>query len=143
MAAGLAYIALQAAIELLEPGGEGRGRTGMWMIYVAVATDLASDGLVLGAGSAVSLSFALVLPSGQILADIPEGYASIASFRANDVPRANRLFLSASFVIFCTGGAVLAYFGLRQTPKAVQMAALVFVAFAHASRCRRHSRRSA
>ena len=31
----------------------------MWMIYITVAIDLTSDGLVLGAGSAVSLSLAV------------------------------------------------------------------------------------
>lgn len=125
---GLAYIALQAGVERLQPEAGAQGRTGMWMVYSAVAIDLASDGLVLGAGSAVSISLALVLASGQILADVPEGYASIATFRANEVPRRKRLLLSGSFVIFCRSGAVLAYFVLRQAPQTIQMAALVFVA---------------
>ena len=98
------------------------------MIYIAVAIDLASDGLALGAGSAVSTSLALVLASGQILADVPEGYASIATFRSNGVPRPRRLLLSTSFVSFCTAGAVLAHFGLRQAPESIQKAALVVVA---------------
>ena len=92
-AGGVAYTGLQAVTEKLQSGERAGGRTGMWMIYIAVATDLMSDGLVLGAGSAVSISLALVLASGQILADIPEGYASIASFRSHDVPRAKRLWL--------------------------------------------------
>src|SRR5690606_13611834 len=90
-AGGLLYIAIQAGVERLQSGRGGEGRTGMWMVYIAVAIDLASDGLVLGAGSAVSLSLALVLASGQVLADVPEGYASIATFRSNDVPRSRRL----------------------------------------------------
>ncbi len=127
-AGGLLYIAIQAAVERLQSGRGGVGRTGMWMVYIAVAIDLASDGLVLGAGSAVSLSLALVLASGQVLADVPEGYASIATFRSNGVPRSRRLWLSASFVTFCTVGATVAYFGLRGAPQSFQMAALVFVA---------------
>lgn len=127
-AGGLVYIALQAGVERLQSKQGGEGRAGMWMIYIAVAIDLASDGLVLGAGSAVSLSLALVLASGQVLADVPEGYASIATFRANAVPRSKRLWLSASFATFSTAGAMLAYFGLRQAPESLQMAALVFVA---------------
>lgn len=127
-AGGLAYIALQAGVERIQSLEGAKGRTGMWMVYGAVATDLASDGLVLGAGSAVSMSLALVLASGQILADVPEGYASIATFRANEVPRRKRLLLSASFAIFCTSGATLAYFVLRQALETFQMAALVFVA---------------
>ena len=110
-AGGLLYIGFQAFVQRLQPREQGEGRTGMWMIYIAVAVDLASDGLALGAGSAVSTSLAVVLASGQILADVPEGYASIATFRSNGVPRSKRLLLSASFVSFCTAGALLAGIG--------------------------------
>jgi zinc transporter, ZIP family len=109
-------------------GGNQRSRSGMWMIYIAVGVDLASDGLVIGAGSAVSVPFALVLATGQIMADIPEGYASAASFRANGVPRSQRIVLSASFVLFCTGAAVVSYFLLRGSGAFVRFGALVFVA---------------
>ena len=126
-AGGLAYIGLQAGVQRLQSAGDPEA-SGMWMVYCAVAIDLVSDGLVLGAGSAVSWSLALVLASGQILADIPEGYASIATFRRNGVVRQQRLWLAASFVIFCTGSATLAYFALRQSPQPIRMAALVFVA---------------
>ena len=98
------------------------------MIYIAVAVDLISDGLVLGAGSAVSIELALVLAGGQVLADVPEGYASVANFRDKQVPRARRLLLSASFIVFCSGAALFAYFLLRGAGEAIQMAALVFVA---------------
>ena len=74
---------LQFAVERRQGGSqaEKKSRTGMWMIYIAVAIDLSSDGLVTGAGSAVSLNLALVLAAGQVLANVPEGYASVANFR--------------------------------------------------------------
>ena len=127
---GLAYVFLQYAVERLQgPNtGENKSRTGMWMIYAAVATDLSSDGLVTGAGSAVSFNLALVLAAGQVLADVPEGYASVANFRANQVPRSKRLLLSASFILFCTSAALLSYFVLRDSARWIQLAALVFVA---------------
>ena len=56
---------------------DGDDRTSRWMIYVAVAVDLFSDGLMIGAGSAVATSLALV----QVLADVPEGFATIAKFK--------------------------------------------------------------
>lgn len=129
-AGGLAYMALQFAVASLQgPDTRGdKGRTGMWMIYIAVAIDLTSDGIVTGAGSAVSLRLALVLAAGQVLADLPEGYASVANFRANGVPRSRRLLLSASFMLFCTGAALTSYFVLRGTARWIQLAALVFVA---------------
>ena len=129
-AGGLAYVFLQFAVERLQgySNGNKKGRTGMWMIYIAVAIDLASDGLVTGAGSAISFNLALVLAAGQVLADVPEGYASVANFHANQVPRCKRLLLSASFIFFCTAAALLSYFLLRNTARWIQLAALVFVA---------------
>ncbi|MGB3226323.1 MAG: hypothetical protein WBB23_26285 [Desulforhopalus sp.] len=49
------------------------------MIYVAVATDLV-DGLLIGTGAA-SIQMAIILALGQVLAEIPEGFATIAKFR--------------------------------------------------------------
>lgn len=91
---GLLYLLVEAAVERRTSGQRSR----MWMIYLAVATDLFSDGLMLGAGTAVSPGLGLVIAAGQLLADLPEGFASIATFQANDVPRRRRLLLSLSFL---------------------------------------------
>ena len=56
---------------------------------------------------------AFILALSQVLADIPEGFAVIANFRDKGVGRAQRLVLSASFVVPVVGVAVLAYFTLR------------------------------
>lgn len=130
-AGGVAYIAIETALERLvmtDAGDGGDGRTGMWMIYVAVAVDLASDGLMLGTGSAVSLSLGIVLALGQVLADLPEGYAVIANFREKGVPRGRRILLSASFILFSVGMAVLAFLLLRDAPETWKMGALTFAA---------------
>lgn len=139
VAGGLAYILIETVLDRLQEGGgseqekgssskgEG-GRTRMWMIYVAVAVDLSSDGLLLGTGSAVSVTLGLVLAAGQVLADLPEGYAVIANFRDKGVSRVRRILLSASFAFFTVGTALLAYFILRDANEPVQMAALIFAA---------------
>ena len=98
------------------------------MVYVAVATDLVGDGLLIGAGSAVSSQMALLLALGQVLADIPEGFSVIANFREKGVKRVKRPLLSASFALPVLGGAALAYFALRGQGEAIKMSALVFVA---------------
>lgn len=126
-AGGVAYILIQTGIDKLLSGGEG-DRTSMWMIYVAVAVDLTSDGLMLGSGAAVSSSMAMVLAAGQVLADVPEGYASIANFRDKGLPRGRRILLSASFILFCVGAALLSYLLLRGAGEGLKMAALSFVA---------------
>ena len=128
IAGGVTYVLLEAVIERWQEMNSGGAGAGAWMVYVAVATDLVGDGLLIGAGSAVSSQLALTLALGQVLADIPEGFAVIANFRAKGVGRANRLLISASFAVPVLGAAALAYYGLRGQGEAIKMAALVFVA---------------
>ena len=82
-------------------------RTSMWLIYVAVAVDLTAGGLMIGAGTAVSMNLAIALAAGQVLADVPEGYATVANFRDKGVPRRRRILLSASFIL--VGAALISY----------------------------------
>ena len=128
MLGGGTYLAVEAAVERWQAARATSAGAGAWMIYVAVVTDLVGDGLLIGAGSAVSDAMALVLALGQTLADVPEGFAVIANFRDKGVGRGRRLLLSASFVVPVVGAAVLAYFILRWQSDAVKMAALVYVA---------------
>lgn len=124
---GGVYILFDA---LLEHGSEEGGdeARGAWMIYIAVAADLFSDGLLIGAGTAISFGLALVLALGQVTADIPEGFAAVASFKATGLSRGKRLLLSASFAAPVLVGASLSYFLLRGQNDAVKYAALVFTA---------------
>lgn len=106
----------------------GEGRSAMWMIYVAVAVDLTGDGLMIGSGSAVGASLAIVLAAGQVLADFPEGYSVVANMREKQVPRGRRIAVSLSFPIYCLIAALGAWLLLRDAPDAAKSAALVFVA---------------
>lgn len=128
VAGGVAYVILETAIERWQNrAGAGAGQ-GAWMVYVAVATDLVGDGLLIGAGSAVSTELGLVLAVGQVLADVPEGFAVIANFRAKGVSRGRRMLISASFALPVILSALFAYFVLRTQGEPVKMLALVFVA---------------
>ncbi|MDE0803317.1 MAG: hypothetical protein OSA99_08335 [Acidimicrobiales bacterium] len=120
---GTAYLGVQWFTER-----RTTGTNRMWMIYLAVATDLFGDGLLIGAGTSVTASLGLVLAVGQVLADIPEGAASVLTFRANDIGRRNRLLLSASFAIPALIGAAMSYLTLRNQSDAAQTAALVATA---------------
>lgn len=126
-AGGLAYIGAEALIERTMSDRKGSG-SGMWMIYVAVAVDLSGDGLMIGSGSAVATSLAVVLAAGQVLADLPEGYAVVANLREKNVPRRTRILVSLSFPIYCLAAALIAWMLLRQAPDAAKYAALSFVA---------------
>ena len=112
---------------LLARGGE-EDRQRMWMIYFAVSADLFSDGIMIGAGAAVAPSLALILALGQVLADLPEGYATVANFRDKNIPRRRRLLLSASFAVPVLGAAAASYLLLRPAPDGYQMFALAAVA---------------
>lgn len=125
---GGAYLLVEAGIERWQQSAQKGAGVGPWMVYVAVATDLMGDGLLIGAGATVSSRMALLLALGQVLADIPEGFAVIANFRAKGASRRRRLLLSASFALPVVGAALLAYFVLRGQDESFKMAGLVFVA---------------
>ena len=107
---GLLYIALDAVVARLQ---SDQAESGAWMIYGAVAVDLFTDGLLIGAGSSVNLGLGLVLAAGQVLADVPEGYAVIANLRERGVPRRRRVWLSVAFLLPALGAATLSYLLLQ------------------------------
>ncbi|MGK7296855.1 MAG: ZIP family metal transporter [Candidatus Wenzhouxiangella sp. M2_3B_020] len=127
-AGGLAYAGAESLIERIKPSADATGGSAMWMIYVAVAVDLFGDGLMIGSGSAVATSLAIVLAAGQVLADFPEGYSVVANLREKGVSRRRRLAVSFSFPVYCLGAALLAWVLLRGAPDAAKHAALTFVA---------------
>lgn len=131
---GVFYVVIDAAVERItgghgsSEGGESQATSGAWVIYAAVAVDLFSDGLLIGTGSSISLGLALVLAIGQVTADIPEGFATIANFKDKGVSRPRRLLISASFLIPVLAGALLSYLVLRDQSEAIQLTALAFTA---------------
>ena len=130
---GVAFAAGCAAYSLIErvvhaTGESSKAQTRMWMIYAAVAVDLTSDGLMIGSGMAVSFGLALVLAGGQVLADLPEGFAVVANLKDKGVARKRRILIALSFLIFPVVAALSAFMALRHTPEPVQMSALAFIA---------------
>jgi ZIP family zinc transporter len=128
LAGGGAHLLIEAVIERWQQSKSAGAGTGAWMVYVAVASDLVGDSLLIGAAAAVTSQLGLALALGQVLADIPEGFAVVANFRDKGLGRAKRLLISASFVVPVIGAAVLAYLALRGQGETIKMAALVFVA---------------
>lgn len=122
-AGGALYLAAESAIERLL----GSAATRMGMIYLAAAMDLLSDGLMIGSGGAVSMSLALTLAAGQVLADVPEGYAAVANFRDKGVGRGRRMALSASFAVPIVSAAPASFFLLRDAPPAAKFSVLALV----------------
>lgn len=101
---------------------------GPWAIYAGVAVDLFSDGVMIGTGSNIGLALGLLLALGQVPADIPEGFATIATFKDKGLPRARRLLLAASFTIPILLGATLGFFAVRGAPEVAKLSLLAFTA---------------
>ena len=127
-AGGVAYVGTEALLEKMNRSQNGGGSASMWMIYVAVAVDLSGDGLMIGSGTAVGASLAIVLAAGQMLADFPEGYSVVANLKEKGVSRKRRIAVSLSFPLYCLAAALLTWFLLRGAPDAAKYAALSFVA---------------
>ena len=108
--------------------GEGEADAGAWGIYAGVAVDLFSDGVMIGAGSTVTLGLGLLLAIGQVPADIPEGFATIATFKSKGVPSRTRFLLSLSFAIPLFIGVTIGYWLVRGRPIIFKYGLLAFTA---------------
>lgn len=128
VAGGAFFIAVDTAIEIAAKRTGRDSGAGPWAIYFGVAVDLFSDGVMIGAGSTISTSLGLLLALGQVPADVPEGFATIASFRDQGLSRRSRLWLAASFALPILVGATVGYWAVRGQPEAIKLALLAFTA---------------
>jgi ZIP family zinc transporter len=104
--------------------GGRKGRSGTWMVYLAVAADLLTDGLMVGAGSAIAGGLGFLLGLSQVVANVPGDFATIGNFRNRQVRRSRRLVISARFALPARVGAALdfdpgLYRGIRTVRGAV------------------------
>lgn len=106
----------------------GEANAGAWGIYAGVAVDLFSDGVMIGAGSTINLGLGFLLALGQVPADIPEGFATIATFKAKGIPRRKRILLSLSFALPILLGVTVGYWLVRGRPAIVKLGLLAFTA---------------
>lgn len=98
----------------------GTGSASAWMVQLAILVDLASDGLMTGAGSGVSLGLGSLLAMAQLVANIPGGFASTANFRDKGVGRSQRLILIAVVPILVLIAAGLGFGLLKEANTGVQ-----------------------
>lgn len=123
-AAGAAFSVLMAqAVKVLRRLVSG-GSAGAWMVYMATAIDLLSDGLMTGASSAVSAELGLLLALSQVVANFPGGFATIANFRSQGVKPSVRYIAAGSLILPVIIGAAVGFYLLRGTGAEVQNGAL-------------------
>lgn len=96
-----------------------------WVIFLSIAIDLFGDGLMIGTSLTIAPHLGVVLTSGRVVAHIPERFVTNAEFKSQNMPRTQRFWLLAAFLIPVWLGATLGYWGLRgQTdlPKLIVLA---------------------
>lgn len=134
VAGGGAFLLLDSAIHSVqhrftpnrEAGGEDKASP--WGIYFATALDLFSDGLMIGASATISFELSLLLALGQVTADVPEGFATVASFKHAGMERGRRLLLTISFILPVLVGAAIGFFLVRGQPDVLKYSVLSFTA---------------
>lgn len=126
---GGAAVLLDRAIDIIKLRfGKAGGSGGPWMIYAGVSVDLFSDGIMIGTGVTISSSLAFLLALGQVSADVPEGFATIATFKKQSLSRTQRLLIAASFALPILIGTTMGYWAVRDAPEIYQFALLSFTA---------------
>jgi ZIP family zinc transporter len=84
--------------------------------------------LIIGIGTTFSTGLGFLLALGQLPADIPEGFASIATFKDAGLPRSKRLLLSASFALPVVLGATIGFWIVRGQSELFKLVLLAFTA---------------
>ena len=97
--------------------GKGAEESGPLAIFTGVSLDLFSDGVMIGTATVLNPSLGLLLALGQVPADVPEGFAAIATLRRAQIARRTRILMALGFAGPILIGATLGYFALRQAPE--------------------------
>jgi ZIP family zinc transporter len=125
VAGGAAFIGLDRVVGYVQGrlGGDEEQK-GAFAIFGGVSLDLFSDGVMIGTGTVINPALGLLLALGQMPADLPEGFAAVATMRNAGVKRRTRLLLTAGFAVPILFGAALGYLALRDAPEVVTLSVL-------------------
>ena len=127
VAGGAAFIGLDRLVGYVQArmgGGDDESRSSALAIVGGVSMDLFSDGVMIGTGTVLSPGLGLLLALGQMPADLPEGFAAVATMRKAGIPRRTRLLLAAGFAVPILLGAALGYLALREAPELLTLSVL-------------------
>ena len=126
---GVAFIGLDRAIGWVQGrlGGSDE-EAGALAIFGGVSLDLFSDGVMIGTGTVIDPALGLLLALGQMPADLPEGFAAVATLRKAGISRLRRLLLAAGFALPIFAGAALGFLALRDAPEVLTLSVLALTA---------------
>lgn len=115
------------SIGLAEAVGRWREHTGAVMVLVATAVDLATDGLMTGAGSSIAATLGVFLAASQVIGNIPTGFAATANLEKS-AGVGQRWALLLCLPLFPLAAAALGFVALRHAGEDVQASVLAFMA---------------
>jgi ZIP family zinc transporter len=124
VAGGAVFIALDHMVGHVQARLGRGGDVGAFTIFGGVSIDLFSDGVMIGTGTVLSPGLGLLLALGQVPADVPEGFAAVATLRRAGVRRRTRLLLAAAFAVPVLLGAALGFLALREAPELLTLSVL-------------------
>jgi ZIP family zinc transporter len=126
VAGGAVFIGLDRLIGYVQGrlGGGSQEHRGALAIYGGVSMDLFSDGVMIGTGTVINPGLGLLLALGQMPADLPEGFAAVATMRNAGIRRRTRILLAAGFAVPILVGAALGFLALRDAPEIVTLSVL-------------------
>lgn len=125
VAGGAVFIGLDRLIGFVQGrlGGTDDSSSAL-AIFGGVSMDLFSDGVLIGTGTVLNPALGLLLAVGQMPADLPEGFAAVATLRQAGIRRRHRLLLAAGFALPILAGAALGFLALRHAPDVVTLSVL-------------------
>jgi ZIP family zinc transporter len=122
---GAIFIGLDRAVGYVQARmGGSEKQAGALAIFGGVSMDLFSDGVMIGTATVVNPALGLLLAMGQVPADVPEGFAAVATLRNAGISRKRRILMAAGFAVPILLGAALGFLALREAPEIFTLSVL-------------------
>lgn len=125
---GLFFITIDKLLNIVQIRFSGSSSTAAWAIFLGVAVDSLTDGLMIGTSSLIALPLGFLVALGLVSADLPEGFATIAAFKEKGIKRNIRILLNIAASIPVLIGAITGYLLVKGQPAIVEYAILAFTA---------------
>jgi len=107
---GLTYVGLEWGVEKIgEKNKDKEKGQSPWLIYISLAFDFFTDGIMISVGLIVSQGLAFLLAVGSAISDLPSAFIAIAGFKRGGISRLRSLLFSISFAVIILLGAILGY----------------------------------
>ena len=126
---GIFFITMDQLINFAQFRVSGLNQsTAAWAIFIGTTVDSFTDGLMIGTGSLIAIQLGLLVALGVVSADLPEGFATIASLKEKGIKKNVRLLLILSASLPVLMGAASGYLLVKGQPIIVEYAILAFTA---------------